>query len=256
MKESKFFFSSLLTIFASIATTFIVAYAFFKFAGPVPISVSQTTIEKKNTFNVIGEGKISVIPDIAEITLGIKTEKETVAEAQKQANQVINKIEKALTNFKIDNKDIKTGNYQIYPNYDYSSKKRKIRGYSVNTNLKIKVRNFKNINKVIDTAVNLGANQIGGLNFSVDEKKLEKYKNQARKEAIQKAKEKAKSLTKIANIKLGKIINLQENYQTPRPYYNFPIAGGGEATAVKEETKIQPGSTEVSVTITLSYELL
>jgi len=249
------FAGSLLGVFASVATTFIVAYAFFKLAGPVPISVSQTTMEKENAFDVTGEGKITAVPDIAEINLGIRVEKNTVTEAQKQANQTINSIEKALKDLKIDKKDIKTTDYRVYPNYNYRGE-RKITGYTVETNLKIKARDFEKINQVIDQATSLGANQIGQLNFTVDEEKLEEYKNEAREEAVDKAKDKAKNLASISGIKLGKIINVQEGYETPI----LPRAMGGvvmlEAGEKDEETQIQPGSTEIRVTITLSYEIL
>ncbi|GAG12394.1 unnamed protein product, partial [marine sediment metagenome] len=84
----------------------------------------------------------------------------------------------------------------------------------------------------------------------------EEYKNEAREEAVEKAKTKAESLAKIAGVKLGKIINVQEEYDKP-----FPLrAVGGtlklESAMEDEETQIQPGSTEISVIITLSYEIL
>ena len=253
--KQQVFDSPLATIFASVATTFIVAYAFFKLAGPVPISVSQTTVEKKNAFDVVGEGKIAVVPDIAEVNLGITIEKESINEAQKQANQTINSIEKSLKDLKIDKKDIKTSDYRVYPNYDYRAE-RKITGYTVETNLQIKVRDFEKINKVIDNATDLGANQIRGLNFTVDEEKLEEYKNDARKEAVEKAKEKAKNLAYISGVKLGKIINVAEEYEKPFP--SRPIGGALklESAMKNEETKIQPGSTELTITIILSYEIL
>ncbi|GAG35611.1 unnamed protein product, partial [marine sediment metagenome] len=166
------FSGSLIGVFASVATTFIIAYAFFKLAGPVPISVSQTTVQKKNAFDVVGEGKITAVPDIAEVNLGIKVEKGTVNEAQKEANKTINSIEKSLKDLKIDKEDIKTTDYRVYPNYDFR-KERKITGYTVETSLQVKVRDFEKISQAIDNAVNLGANQIGQLNFSVDEEKLE-----------------------------------------------------------------------------------
>lgn len=257
-KYEKLFTSPLATVFASVATTFIIAYAFFKLAGPVPISVTQTTVQKKNTFDLVGEGKVSAVPDIAEVNLGIRMEKQTVSEAQKQANQVVNSIEKALKDLKIDKKDIKTTAYRVYPNYDYSDRKRIITGYTVETNLRVKVRDFDKINQVIDNAASLGANQIGQLTFSVEDKKLEEFKNQAREEAVEKAKEKAKNLAKIAGVKLGKIINVQEDYQpliAPRPIMDRGVMKL-EAMEEEEQTQIQPGSTEIHVIITLSYEIL
>jgi len=255
MKKPRLFFSSLTTVFASIATTFIVAYAFFKFAGPVPISVSQTTIEKENTFDVSGDGKVTVIPDIALINLGVQAERETVIQAQEQVNSTANIIQKELLNLKIAAEDLRTSDYQIQPAYEYQEGQRQKKGYLVTNNLEVKVRDFQKINQVIDLAVSLGATQIGSLSFTLDEQKLEDCQNQAREEAVAKAKEKAASLAKISGIKLGKIVNLQEDaYQPPPAQPLFRSSSALEEG--RGETQIQPGSTEIRLTVTLSYEIL
>ncbi|PIS08699.1 hypothetical protein COT75_05420 [Candidatus Beckwithbacteria bacterium CG10_big_fil_rev_8_21_14_0_10_34_10] len=250
--SEKILSSSLTTVFASVGATFVVAYAFFKLAGPVPISVSQTTVEKKNTFDVSGEGLVTAVPNLAEINLGIRIEKMTVAEAQKEANRVINTIQDELKVLKIDEKDIKTLSYQVYPNYGPLGERR-VTGYVVDTSLRVKVKDFDKINQVIDLGSKNGANQIGSLSFSLDEEDLEKEKNKAREEAVAKAKEKAKNLANISGVRLGKIISVQEDL----PSAFAPRSLGGITLEAKdEETQIMPGSQEIKVIITLSYEII
>ena len=77
---------------------------YFRFVGPIPFSVSQTTTEKKSTFDVEADGKITVIPDTGEINVGIQVNKPTVEAAQKEANEKINKVTGEIKKLGIDEK--------------------------------------------------------------------------------------------------------------------------------------------------------
>jgi len=228
---------------------------YFRFIGPIPFSVSQTTTEKKSTFDVEAEGKVTAIPDTAEINLGIQVNKPTVEAAQKEANEKINKITNELKKQGIEEKYIKTINYSVYPDYNYRAGQ-KIVGYNVNITLKVKVKDFEKINKVVDTATALGANQIGGLSFTIDDEKLEELKMEARKQAIEKAKKKAKEIAKAGGIKIGRLVNISENLSSypPMPLTAREIGVGGAPE--EKQTQIQPGESEISISVILSYETL
>jgi len=229
---------------------------YFRFIGPIPFSVNQTTTEKKTTFDVNGEGKVTAVPDTAEINVGIRINKTTVEAAQKEANEKINKVTDELKKLGIEEKYIKTVNYSLYPEYDYRAGQ-KIVGYNINITLRIKVKDFDKINQVIDTATSLGANQIGNLSFTIDDEKLEELKMEARKEAIEKAKKKAKEIANAAGLRLGRIVNISENI--PSNTYPSPLlreAGIGGTIEEEQKTEIQPGESEITASIVLSYETL
>jgi len=210
--------------------------------------------EQKHSINISGEGKIVAVPDIAKIQLGMQTEKKTVALAQKENTEKINAVIKKLKeDFKIDAKDIQTINYNIYPQYDWYSNKQTLRGYQVNQNIDVKVRNLDDVSAILELAGAEGLNQVGGLTFEVDNP--QELKQQARELAIEHAKQKAESLAKIAGVKLGSIISFSEysndgyggsNYLMKEAY---GIGGGGETPAV------EAGSTEIIVTANVEYEI-
>ena len=244
------------TIVASVLTTFVIAFLFFHFAGPVPVSVTQTTVEKTTTFDVSAEGKTTAVPDIAEINLGIQAQKATVQEAQKEANEKINQITNELKKLGIKEEFIKTTRYNVYPNYNYQNGQ-KITGYDVNISLRVKVKDFDKINQAIDAATKLGANQIGQLNFTIDDERLEELKMEARKEAIERAKKKAKEIARAGDLRLGRIVNISENVVSPfPPIYPRGTIGLGKIEEKEETTQIQPGESEITISITLSYETL
>ncbi|MCL5784671.1 MAG: SIMPL domain-containing protein [Patescibacteria group bacterium] len=231
---------------------FVMLFLYTRLVGPLPFSVTSVTTQKSTTFDVTGEGKITAKPDIASITAGIQVQAQSVKAVQDQINGVINKVSEALKQAGVDAKDIQTANYSIFPTYDYGSGSQKITGYSASTNLLIKVRNLDNANNVIDTATNNGANQVSGVSFDIDDKT--KLENEARQKAVEAAKKKAAEAAQIAGFRLGRIINYSENLQgQPRP---VPMAVGAlEKSAGDTRTQVEPGSSEVTVDITLSYEI-
>lgn len=231
---------------------FAIFFAYTKLAGSLPFSVNSVVTQKTTTFDVTGEGKVTAKPDVASVTAGVSIQASSVKSAQDQINNVINKVSAALKEIKIDPKDIKTTNYSVYPTYDYSGSSQRITGYSANASLLIKVRNLDNVNSVIDTATGSGANQISGLSFEVDDKT--KLEDEARQAAVDEAKKKAGQASKIAGFKLGRIINYSENLQgLPRP---MPLTAGALSKGVGgTPTQIEPGSSEITVDVTLSYEI-
>lgn len=235
------------------ATTFLILlFTFTKLFGPIPFSVTSVTTQKSTTFDIVGEGKVTVKPDVASVTVGIGANGSTVKGTQEQINSVINKVSRAIKGLGVDSKDIQTTNYNVNPTMDFTSGSQKITGYTASTNLLIKVRQLDKINQVIDMATQNGANQVSGVNFEVDDKS--KVENEARQKAVEQAKKKAQDAAKIAGFRLGKIVNYTEGFRGfPQP---VPMMRTMEAKeVVQPPTQIEPGSTDVIVTVTLSYDI-
>ena len=203
------------------------------------------------TFTVTGEGKEVIIPNIAEIRIGVITEGQDLKVLQKENTEKINKIINFLKNNGINEKDIQTENYYITPKYDYSKPPYKIVGYTINQDLKVKIRDLNKIGEVLSQVVNYGANNVSGPNFTVDDKEV--YLEKAREKAIKNAKEKAQKIAQSAGFKLGKIVSISET----TPYGPYPVMlkemGGAGATA--PQPQIEPGSQEIKVEVNITYEI-
>lgn len=233
------------------ATTFLILlFTFTKIFGPIPFAVNSVTTTKSTTFDVTGEGKVTAVPDVAIVTVGIQAKGATVKDAQDQINSTINKVSDAIKKLGIDSKGIQTTNYNINPDYDFASGSQRIKGYSASTNLLIKVRQIDKANSVIDEATANGANQVGGISFDIDDKS--KLENEARQKAVDEAKKKASDAAKIAGFRLGKIINYSENFGG----IPIPLAMRADLKAQGgEPTQVEPGSSEITVIVTLGYEI-
>ncbi len=233
---------------------FIGLFAFTKLAGPIPFSMTSFVTTKSDTFSVSGQGKITMVPDIAVVSVGVTAQGPTVTRVQQELNTKMNAVTDAIKKLGVDAKDIRTSYYNINPTYDYSSDTRRITGYQANSNLTVKVRKIDTANNVIDAATANGANEVGGITFDVDDKT--KAENQAREEAVKDAKSKAEAAARTAGFRLGRVVNYSEGGgAAPRPVMydaakSLPMAGGGEPT------QVEPGTSELNVSVTLSYEIL
>lgn len=219
---------------------------------------SQTVLPAQPTgeqgLRITETGKAYATPDVAKISFNINTEAKDIAASQKDNSDRTANIKNELARFNISSSDIKTINYSISPDYDYRIPRTpRLKGYRTNHSLEITVRKLEDTDAIVQT---LGASGITGINqirFTVDD--ITEIQNEAREEAIAKAKEKAKQLASLSGAKLGKIISIQENNSYTPPFYgpglDSAISFGGKGT----EIGLEEGSTLVTSTITLIYAL-
>ena len=248
---------------AAAAILLIFAYAAISYVNSYSQSIEPSAFR---SFTVSGEGKITAIPDVAQFTFSIITEGgKDIAKLQKENTEKGNKIIGFIKSQGVEDKDIKTQNYNLEPRYQYfncyqpmdgkskSCPPPEIVGYTIRQTVSIKVRDFFKIGDILAGAIENGANSVSQLSFEIDD--IDKIKNQAREEAIKKAKEKAENIAKAGNFRLGKLLSIEEEGFAPTPYYlkNMelsPMDAGGLPSPT-----IEPGSQEVTVNIVLKYEI-
>jgi hypothetical protein len=227
--------------------------AYTKIVGPLPLSVSSVVTQKSDVYVATGEGKTTVVPDQATVSVGVQTQGQLVGTVQKEMNEKVKAMTQAIKRLGVDDKDIKTSGYSIYPSYDYQNSKPRIVGYQASTALTVKIKNLDLINSVIDTATSQGANTVSGVTLEVSDK-AEALKT-AREMAVAEAKKKADQAAQIAGFTLGKIINYQE--QEGGVNYPVPMLAKAEMSrdAAGGTTSIEPGSQEVHLSVSISYNL-
>lgn len=212
-----------------------------------PVTVVNTT--KSTEFSMVGEGKVDVRPDTAYVSAGITVnDGATVNDVQKKMTDVNNKIIDSLTKLGIKKEDIKTSNYSVYPNYKQEGS---VSGYNGNVSVDIKVKNIDTTSQVIDAVTKAGANQINGVNFTVDNP--DKYREEARNQAIANAKAQAEKLSSSLGIRLGKITNIVES-SSGMPPIMYDKMGLGGAMRPELVPVIEPGSQTITSVVTLYYE--
>ncbi|MFZ6035408.1 MAG: SIMPL domain-containing protein [Patescibacteria group bacterium] len=241
-------------LFHFVVTVSVIVIALF-FIKTLDISYPLTVVNtsRSSELAVVGEGKMDITPDTAEVNAGITVDnRPNVGDVQKTINGVNDKIIDALRKMGIEKGDIKTSNYSVYPNYRYDNNVNTISGYNGNATIQIKVRDTQMVSRVIEEVTNAGANQIQGVNFSID--KPETYREQVREMAIKNAKSQAEKIAKDLGISLGKITNIVESNPTQSgvvPMYEYAakgLGGGGGGPTVES------GTQTITSVVTLYFE--
>lgn len=207
------------------------------------------------TMSVSATGKATMVPDLAIVTIGVISQGANPIDVKNTNNLKINQMLNFIKQQGVEAKDIQTSNFSASPRYNYANGQNNMVGYEANQTVTIKIRNIDKstaqLEKVVDGAVMSGANQIQGITFSfVDDDQLSQI---ARKQAIEKAKQKAKEIAKDAGLRLGRIVNVitsENNGYAPRP-----LMANAAAARAGTTPDIEPGSQEVTETVTVVFEV-
>lgn len=213
-------------------------------------------VRDRDVMSVDGTGKITTTPDVALVTLGVQTDAATVRAAQQENTKKMNAITAMVKGQGVAEKDLTTAGYSIYPRVDWNSGKQTILGYTVTQSLSVKIRDLDKTGDIISQAGDLGANQVGGINFTIDEP--EALRDQARDKAIADAKKKAEALARQLGVTIVKAVSFAEQgvggpiYPMYSKTMEYDVANGQIAAPAPD---IQTGSQDVVSNVTVVFEI-
>ncbi len=206
---------------------------------------------------VTGQGKVSAVPDIVTLRLGIQAQEASVAQAQTQAAEAMDKVMTALIDNGVAEKDIQTQYFSIrqVTKWDRVKEEEVVVGYRVTNKVTAKIRDIDKAGAIIDAVAEAGGDltRIDSLSFSIDDPSA--YYEQARGKAMAEAKAKAEQLAELAGVKLGKPTYISEDISYPI-YPREIYVGEAPVLAPAPPTPIMPGETEISLTVQVAYTIL
>jgi uncharacterized protein len=218
-----------------------------------------------NTITVSGMGEVFAVPDLAMFSVTVQEEAKEVKPAQEKATEKNNAIVAYLKQQGVDEKDIQTADYSVYPQYDYKQAScregycppstQTLRGYQVSQTLTIKVRDTEKAGELLSGVGTRGATSVSGLSFTIDDE--DALKAEARQKAIEEAREKAEELADQLGVSIVRVVGFNEDGSYPP----MPYAARGAAfdMAVAQESKAVPdlpmGQNKIISNVNISYEI-
>jgi uncharacterized protein YggE len=212
------------------------------------------TAPQPRTLSVNGNGTVYLTPDIAYIYIGVHTDDPTIATAVNNNNTQTQALVDALKNAGIAGEDIQTSNFSVYssPQYDkVTGASTGVTSYSVDNTVYVTVRDLGKLGTLLNTAVSAGANNINSITFDVADKTAAMA--QARTKAMANASSLASELAQTAKVTLGEIQTVTYSDNSPTPY-GYGMGGGG-AAAPNASVPIQPGLTQITVMVSVTYTI-
>jgi uncharacterized protein YggE len=193
---------------------------------------------------VVGTGTASAVPDVSDWSFGVQADAASAADALKAASASSRRIVAALRNAGVERKDIRTDQVSIYPHM--SSDGRSVDGYSASASVSAVVRDIGRAGKVVDAAVQAGANQVNGPNLRLSDDSAQ-YRT-AVDAAYDDARARAEAIAAKAGVALGAPVAIVEGggYGGPAPY-------GVRTLDAAAEVAIEPGTQDVTATLTVTF---
>lgn len=228
-------------------------------AGPVlagalqprtyPLVNGATDQPPEHMISVVGSGKVVVVPDMATIRLGIVVERPSAKGARDAAAQIMTRVVAAIRKLGIDDKDIATSTVSLGPVFDYPQNSTpRIRAYQLQNFVTVTVRKLDVLSDVLDDSVAAGATSVDGISFDVADRTGAEAK--AREAAVKDAKTKAETLATGVGVRITGVASISESVSTPI-WYGQNYAGAAQAK--DSSTPVLPGSTDVVITVSVSF---
>ena len=224
---------------AAVAATLFTAPALAESEPPPMISVS-------------GEATVSAAPDLAQIEGGVTSEAKTAREASEANNAAMGKVLLALKAANIPEKDIQTARLSLQADYApnrVSGGPNSIIGYRASNNVTVRLHDVTRVASTIDTMVGAGANDIGGIGFSVSN--ASKLLDEARAQAIADARRKAEIYARAAGVTLGNPLNISEEGAPGPVQFRTGAAVGGMAASAP----VAQGEETLHVNVSVSWAI-
>ncbi len=211
-----------------------------------------------NTISVNGQATENVMPDLISVYFNVETKGTTSSEAESENSLIVNKLKSAIVALGFSEDDLKTENFNIYPEYNYKSSDRQITGYRASHSLKIELStdDKSKIGSVIDAGATAGAG-ISYINFELSPSLEQQYKAVAIKTASEDARVKAESIAEGFDKRLGRLVSVSLDNFNYSPWRVYSSAGTSEDTQIAKEavTTITPSEREVTAYVNAVYKL-
>jgi uncharacterized protein YggE len=218
---------------------------------------AQEIKPREPVISVTGDGESSVAPDMAIVNFAVVKQAKTAREALDENNKAMNDVLAALKSGGIAERDLQTSGFSIQPQYNYpqpvdgQQQQPQLIGYQTINSITVRLRDLAKLGAVIDQSVSLGINQGGDIQFTND--KPDAVIDEARKNAVASAVKKAKTLSEAAGVKLGRILEINENVPRamPQPVYRATMMKEASDAAVP----VQSGENNYNVSVTVTFAI-
>ncbi|QIK97095.1 SIMPL domain-containing protein [Sphingomonas sp. HDW15A] len=204
--------------------------------------------------DISASGEVTRVPDLAIISAGVQTLRPTATAAIEENAERMERVRSALKRAGIDDKDIQTSSINLNPEYRYAENQPPtLTGYRATNTVNIKFRDLKRTGAILDALVREGANQINGPSLTID--KPEAAYDEARVKAIANGRARAELYARALGMRVVRLLSVSEggaiHMPPPAPY----AAETMMVTGSRAKTDIDPGTQNLSTSVSMSFEL-
>jgi uncharacterized protein YggE len=225
-------------------------------AATIPLAAAAqvaptATVAEGTLLDVVAEGRVNRVPDIAVIRAGVVSQGATAAEALSANARQMASVLTALKGAGIADRDIQTATISLSPQYRYAENQPPvITGYQASNSVSVKFRDIARSGTILDTLVKQGANQIDGPSLTIDA--VDAAMDEARVDAVKRARERAALYARALGMRVDRILMVSEGSDGGAP---GPVPQMMVRAEAKDSTQIAPGEQQVSANVRVRFLL-
>jgi uncharacterized protein YggE len=224
---------------------------FFLLALPASAQQDRPRV-RVPSITVTGEATISAEPNQAQIDIGVVTQARTAPEASKENAERLTRVLAEVKKLLGKDDEVKTSGYALTPTYRYpQGGKPEIVGYNASNTVRIKTTNLEIVGRLIDSAMQAGANNVNRLMFTLKDEQGAQL--EALRAASAKAKTKAEAIAASLGLKIVKVASVTEGERAIQPIFRQALAARAEAAPTP--TPVEPGTVEIRSTVSMTVEV-
>lgn len=217
-------------------------------------AAAQTASISPTLLTLTVEGRSARAPDIAELSGGVLTVAPTAAAAMAENAERMNRVVAAIRKAGIAERDIQTSGLSLQPQYRYENNAPpQLTGYQASNTVSLRIRKLDEAGRLVDTLVSVGANQISGPEFRVEN--ADAALDEARIAAVKTARSRAELYAAAAGMRVRRIAAISEGggfRPEPRP---MMMKAARAEMADAAPSPIVPGEVALIASVTISFEL-
>ena len=234
-------------------TALAVSAAAIPASAPAQTAIAAVPVLAGTRLDISATGEVTRVPDMAIISAGVQTLRPTATAAIEQNAAQMEQVRAALKRAGIEDRDIQTSSINLNPEYQYDQNQPpRLTGYRASNTLNVKFRDLKRTGAILDALVAQGANSISGPNLTID--KPESALDEARTKAIVNGRARADLYARALGMRVVRLLSVSESggYAAPPP---MPMVMMAQERSAAADTKIDPGTQQLQVSVSMSFEL-
>ena len=242
-------------------TKHLAAFVWLALAGPV--SAEPPGVPLKDSLphmTTTGEASLEVVPDQAELHLGVRQERKTADEATDATAEAAKAVISAIKTRGVEAGDIHT-TFTLTETFDAKKDDRGVvvnrvpRGYEANERISVRVHDTAKVGPLTRDLIAKGANSFEGIDFSFSKEK--QRRRDLDTEAMRDAFQQARIYTEALGLKLGRVLQIGEDPSqgnggaADMPSRRAPPAFGATGVVIP----VEPGTQRLFASVTVIWEI-
>lgn len=201
------------------------------------------------SIQVSATGTVEAEPDQAILRVAVETTGDDAATARDRLNENVSRMRDALREAGVEDDQIRTVFFDIQQDRRDTREGSEPTGYRAIEAFEITLTNVSDVGRLIDVAVENGANRVDGVQFTLADETERQLRAQALTQAVDRARDEAGVLANASGLQLGDVVRLSTTEGGVTPFR----AEMTTVEAAQPSTKIEPGPVTVTASVNAVY---